>query len=52
MAGCFWMPVKAWADYREDEVRQAVRDCIDRYAPDGGFLFAGGSASSGPTRRQ
>jgi uroporphyrinogen-III decarboxylase len=47
MAGGFWMPVRAWADYREDEVRQAVRDCIDRYAPGGGFLFAGGVGGIG-----
>jgi hypothetical protein len=25
----------------EDVVRQAVRDCIDRYAPGGGFMFLG-----------
>jgi hypothetical protein len=30
-----------WPDAPEDLVRQAVRDCIDRFAPGGGFMFWG-----------
>jgi hypothetical protein len=29
----------SWAGSSEELVRQAVRDCIDRYAPGGGFMF-------------
>ncbi|MDR2517017.1 MAG: veratrol--corrinoid protein metyltransferase [Spirochaetaceae bacterium] len=30
-----------WPDATEAVVRQAVRDCIDRFAPGGGFMFWG-----------
>jgi hypothetical protein len=29
----------SWVGASEELVRQAVRDCIDRYAPGGGFMF-------------
>jgi hypothetical protein len=51
ICGGFSLPVKEWADYREDEVRQAVRECIDRYAPDGGFMFAGAAGGVGDTAK-
>jgi hypothetical protein len=43
VAGAFsWVPHDG---YTEDEVRGAVRACIDEYAPDGGFAFFGGILS-------
>ncbi|MDR3310078.1 MAG: hypothetical protein LBS90_01855 [Oscillospiraceae bacterium] len=43
VAGAFsWTPHE---DYTEEEVRAAVRACIDEYAPDGGFAFFGGILS-------
>jgi hypothetical protein len=32
-----------WSDATEEMTRQAVRDCIDRFAPGGGFCFRGGT---------
>ncbi|NLT40838.1 MAG: veratrol--corrinoid protein metyltransferase [Clostridiales bacterium] len=32
-----------WPGASEETVRQAVRDCIDRFAPGGGFCFRGGT---------
>ena len=29
----------AWPEATEEEVKSAVRECIDTYAPDGGFVF-------------
>ncbi len=33
---------KSWPEYDEEELRQGVRDAIDRYSKDGGYAFAGG----------
>jgi hypothetical protein len=42
LAGAYqWVPPASWPDVAEEEVRQAVRDCIDRYAPGGGYAFFG-----------
>ena len=39
--GYNWVPPSTWPDVYEEEVRQSVRDCIDQYAPGGGFAFFG-----------
>ena len=31
-----------WPDFDEEEIRQGVRDTIDKYAPGGGYVFCGG----------
>jgi hypothetical protein len=42
IAGGFnWVPPAAWPDVTEDQIKQMVRDCIDQYAPGGGFAFFG-----------
>lgn len=42
IAGGFnWVPPSTWPNVTEDHVKQLVRDCIDKYAPDGGFAFFG-----------
>ncbi|MCL2632681.1 MAG: veratrol--corrinoid protein metyltransferase [Coriobacteriia bacterium] len=42
LEGCFDSHGPAnWPHAPEELVRQAVRDCIDNYAPDGGFVFWG-----------
>ena len=33
---------KTWPEYDEEEIRQGVRDTIDKYAPGGGYVFCGG----------
>ena len=40
LAGCWDSqgPI-AWPEATEEQVKQAVRDCIDTYAPGGGFVF-------------
>ncbi len=43
LAGCYqWAPRSS---FTEEEVRQTVRDCIDRYGTNGGFAFSGGILS-------
>ncbi|SHI00268.1 Uroporphyrinogen-III decarboxylase [Sporobacter termitidis DSM 10068] len=37
--GYNWVPPASWPDVDEEEIRQTVRDCIDKYAPDGGFAY-------------
>lgn len=39
--GYNWVPPKSWPAVSEEEIRQTVRDCIDRFAPGGGFAFFG-----------
>jgi hypothetical protein len=39
--GYDWSPPGTWPDVDEEYVRQTVRDCIDSYAPGGGFAFFG-----------
>jgi hypothetical protein len=42
MAGAYkWGLPVTWPEVSEEEVRQSVRDCIDQYAPGGGFAFMG-----------
>ncbi|MCL1804067.1 MAG: veratrol--corrinoid protein metyltransferase [Eubacteriaceae bacterium] len=42
LCGCWDSSGEAGYMYTSEEiVRQAVRDCIDRYAPGGGFMFLG-----------
>ncbi|KPU44269.1 methylcobalamin:coenzyme M methyltransferase [Oxobacter pfennigii] len=42
IAGCYdWKVPDTWPEVNEEEVRQTVRDMIDKYAPGGGF--AGGA---------
>ncbi|MBR6114689.1 MAG: veratrol--corrinoid protein metyltransferase [Oscillospiraceae bacterium] len=31
-----------WPDFEEEEIRQGVRDAIDKYGPGGGYAFGGG----------
>ena len=31
-----------WPDFDEEEIRQGVRDSIDKYGPQGGYAFGGG----------
>lgn len=31
-----------WPDFDEEEIRQGVRDAIDKYGPGGGYAFGGG----------
>ncbi len=33
---------KTWPEFDEEELRQGVRDSIDKYGKDGGYAFAGG----------
>ncbi len=33
---------ETWPEYDEEEIRQGVRDTIDKYAPGGGYVFCGG----------
>lgn len=47
LAGAFqWTPPSDWPDTKEEVVRQMVRDCIDKYAPGGGYAFCGMVLSS------
>ncbi len=39
--GFIWNPPSDWPDTSEETVRQMVRDCIDKYAPGGGYAFCG-----------
>lgn len=39
--GYQWNPPITWPEYNEDEIRQSVYDCIDMFAPGGGFAFVG-----------
>lgn len=42
LAGGFqWYPPADWPNTDEEVVRQMVRDCIDCYAPGGGYAFCG-----------
>jgi hypothetical protein len=42
MAGCYkWMPPLTWPEVNEEQIRQTVRDTIDRFAPGGGYAFSG-----------
>lgn len=42
IAGAYnWVPPMTWPEVDEEAVRQTVRDCIDTYAPGGGFAFSG-----------
>ncbi|SHI00123.1 Uroporphyrinogen-III decarboxylase [Sporobacter termitidis DSM 10068] len=42
LAGCYkWVPPSTWPDVNEAAIRQTVRDCVDRFAPGGGFAFSG-----------
>jgi hypothetical protein len=44
MAGGFkWTPPLTWPEVNEEEIRQSVRDVIDRLAPGGGYAFMGGA---------
>lgn len=37
-----WKVPSTWPEVDEEQVRQSVRDVIDRYAPGGGYAFGGG----------
>ena len=39
--GYNWILPDSWPEVNEEEIRQTVRDCIDLYAPDGGYAFFG-----------
>jgi hypothetical protein len=41
VGGYNWVPPVTYPDVREEDVRQTVRDCIDKYAPGGGYAFFG-----------
>jgi uroporphyrinogen-III decarboxylase len=44
LAGGFrWVPPITWPEVSEEEIRQKVRDTIDRFAPEGGYAFMGGA---------
>lgn len=39
--GWEWELPETWPEVSEEEIRQGARDAIDKYAPGGGFAFAG-----------
>lgn len=42
-AGCWdWVPPSDYPNVDEEWIRQSVRECIDTYAPGGGFAMCGG----------
>lgn len=38
--GYDWVPPSTWPEVDEEQIRQTVRDAIDKYAPGGGFAVA------------
>jgi len=42
LGGWDWNPPESYPEVDEEWVRQTVRDCIDRYAPGGGFGWSAG----------
>lgn len=42
VCGCWdWLPPDTWPVVSEEYVRESVRETIDKYAPNGGYAFAG-----------
>jgi hypothetical protein len=41
--GSNWVPPSTWPEVHEEEMRQLVRDTIDRLAPGGGYAYMGGA---------
>ena len=41
-----------WPDFEEEEIRQGVRDAIDKYGPGGGYAFGGGVPGIGDAPRR
>ncbi len=43
VGGWDWVPPLTWPECDEEYVRQTVRDSIDKYAKNGGYIFTGGA---------
>ncbi len=43
VGGWDWVPPLTWPECDEEYVRSSVRDSIDKYARNGGFIFCGGA---------
>ena len=44
LAGCWdWKPPVSWPNVDEEEIRSMVRQCVDTYAPDGGYMGRAGA---------